>query len=427
VFAAAYAVVLVAVGTGSAWFVATSGSPAAGGGNDAAAAAEWAVPLTNADSTDFSSGLAYGSWLTDRTVVRAQKDGVLAYDLTTGERAWGAPAPGAQLCGATPNVAQGKAAVAYGSATLCDHLAGLDIATGKLTWKIKIPAEKSRLANSLTVPRILGADGMAVIEFEDVLTGYRLSDGAKRWSTPLPSGCHLKDVNAGPGRVAELVDCTFGGGSYIQLLDPKTGRITRKAPVGKLSLMSSLLSAAPVILQREDGDKNVFTVYDDAAAKVAEFTTGKVDLLAMNTTAFIQGMFEQHRYAVHGDRLYLATFPENVPDAMRSENKALAFDLKTGKQVWQSSGTNATVLTYVRADDKGLLALESGDRRDLAPRLVRLDAATGKAAVVATLPQKYGTEAEKAQVFERNGAVVIVPWTSVATKYAVSYINTKDG
>ncbi|WP_433434083.1 PQQ-binding-like beta-propeller repeat protein [Nonomuraea sp. CA-141351] len=421
---------LLAVGTGTAWFVATGGgSPTTGGGNgngsgESTAVTEWAVPLTNADSTDFTSGLAFASWLTDKTIIRAQKDGILAYALNSGKRAWGTPAPGAQLCGATQHLAQGKGAIAYGSSTLCDHLAGVDTATGKLTWKIKISAEKARISNSLTVPRILDADGMAIVDLNDVLTGYRLSDGGKQWTATMPNGCHLKDANAAPGRVAMLLDC-FTAGNRLLLLNPQTGKATKQTRIGELRLMSTLLSADPVIMRTEDSSQNVFTVYNDAGAKVTEFKTGKVDLLAMNTVAFVDGMFEVHRYAVHGDHLYLATFPENVPGKLRSRNQVLAYDLKTGRQVWTSSGTNDTMLTYIRADDRGLLALEAGDHRDLAPRLVRLDAATGKATAVASLPQKYGSNGQNAQVFERNGTVIIVPWTSVTAKYAITYVNTK--
>ncbi|MEV4460126.1 PQQ-binding-like beta-propeller repeat protein [Microbispora sp. NPDC049633] len=423
-FVALGLVVLLAVGAGTAWFVAGGGSGTGlGGGGEK----EWSVPLANADSMDFTQGLAFASWLGDKTVMRVQRDGVLAYELASGKRAWGTPSPGDQLCGATPDLAGGKGAVAYGSDQLCDHLAGVDTATGKISWKVKIPAEKSRLANLLVVPQIMSAGDIAVVYANRVLSGYRLSDGGKQWTYQLPDGCHIKDVNAAATRVALLLDCAFqGSGGVVQALDPKTGKAGWQYKTGELRLMSTMLSADPLIVSQEDGDKNTFTVLDDRGGKVSEFTTGKVDMLAMNNVAFVNGMFEQRRYAVHGDRLYLMTFPENVKGAARSSDKALAFDLKTGRQVWQSSGTKPTMLTLVRADDHGLLALEVGDRRDLPPRLVRLDAATGKAAEVAELPQKYGTDGEDARVFERDGAVVIVPWTPVAVKHAVIYVGTGE-
>ncbi|MGW4475488.1 outer membrane protein assembly factor BamB family protein [Nonomuraea sp. NPDC004354] len=417
-------VVLLAVGTGTAWFVATSGSGPQGTtarSSDGEALGQWAVPLTNADSTDFTAGMAFAAWLTDTTIVRAQKDGLLAYDLKNGKRAWGVPSPGEQLCGGTGQLAAGKGAVAYGSASLCDHLAGVDAAKGRLTWKIKIPAEKSSLANMITAPQLMSAGDMVVLSVKETVYGHRLSDGAKRWTVAPPEGCHLEDVDAAAARVVVIYDCSFAGTpNRVEVLDPHSGKAVKRYPLGETGLGPSVLSADPVIVQVERGGEEIFLAFD-AGGREVDIKPGHVDMLSMNKVATFDGMAEKYRYAVHGDRLYLATFPENVPNELRSSNKALAFDLKTGRRLWESSGTNATKLTYVRADDKGLLALEVGDRRDLAPRLVQLDAASGKATPVATLPQEFGTEGDNAMVFERNGGVVIVPWTSVATKNAVTY------
>ncbi|MGI5491487.1 PQQ-binding-like beta-propeller repeat protein [Microtetraspora malaysiensis] len=423
-FVALGLVVLLAAGGGTAWFVAKGGS---GGGGSSAGGTSWDVPMPNAGSRDFNSGYAYGTWMTDTAVIRAQRDGVLAYDLKSGTRAWGVPTPGEELCGATPELTKGKGAVAYGASGLCDHLTGLDAATGKLTWKIKIPAEKSKQANVRVVPQIMNAGGMAVLYVDRGLYGHRLSDGKGVWALKSDSTCSIKDANANGNKVAVLITCYTANGSStsVAALDPATGKVVWKHEVGDVGLMGSVLSAEPTIIQREEGGGRVFTVLDDKGGNPVEIKTGNVDMLAMNTVPYIQGPFEQRRYAVHGNRLYLATFAENVPGKMRSQDKALAFDLTTGKQVWQSSGTHDTKLTYVRADDQGLLALEAGDRRDLAPRLVRLDAATGAATAVAELPQKYGTDGEDARAFERDGKVIIMPWTSVVTKFAVICVDTK--
>ncbi|WP_285774327.1 PQQ-binding-like beta-propeller repeat protein [Microtetraspora sp. NBRC 13810] len=428
-FVALGLVVLLAVGAGTAWFVAGTG-PDAGTGAPAAeaASATWAVPLTNAGSSDFTTGLAYAGWQTGTTFVRVQKDGLLAYDLKTGKRAWGTPSPGEQLCGATPDPSGGRGAVAYGSATLCDRLAGVDAATGRITWKVRIPAEKSRLATSLIAPQIMGADGMAVLHVEDALYGYRLSDGARAWTVRAPDGCRIRAVNGAGIRVAVITECYLDGGDSVAMLDARTGKTTWRRPLTDLGLSAVVLSVDPLVIKLDDqGDKNFFTAFDSRGGKLGDFSTGKIDLLPMNRVAFIDGLTEQYRVTVHGDRLYLATFPENVPGLARSRNRAIAVDLRTGKQVWESSGTRDTMLTYVRADERGLLALEAGDRRDLSPRLVRLDAATGKAAGVAELPQAYGTDGERARVLERDGALIIMPWTSVATDFAVIHVPTGTG
>ncbi|MEV4113810.1 PQQ-binding-like beta-propeller repeat protein [Nonomuraea sp. NPDC049695] len=422
---AGVAAVLLLVGAATAYYVSIGGTPGRGPRATAARPSDWAVPFPDADSTDYTSAMAFASWLNGGTVIRVQKDGILAYDLSTGRRAWGVPAPGAQLCGATQELQQGRGAIAYGSASVCDHLAGLDTATGRIRWRTKIPAERSRLSNDLTVPRVMSTNGLVVTGSGDVLTGYGLADGRRRWKASPPGECRLQDAAAAPGRLAVLLDCSGGGRDELRLLDPETGRTRVRVAVAKLRLMDGLLSAEPIIVHRDVGDRNAFTVFDGDGAKVSAFTTDRIDLLAMNSVAFVRGMLPRRRYAVHGDRLYLATFPQEVPRRLRSRNRALAFDLRTGERVWESSGTHDTILTYIRADGEGLLALETGDWRALAPRLVRLDAATGRASPVAVLPQKYGTEADKAQVFEYDGAVVIVPWTTAGAKNAVTYVDTR--
>ncbi|WP_231619249.1 outer membrane protein assembly factor BamB family protein [Nonomuraea sp. SBT364] len=421
---------LLGAGGGTAWFVAQSGDPepvAAASPEAAVAEAavpEWSVPLAGHGSMDFTTGMAFASWLTDTTVIRAQKDGVLAYTLNTGKRAWGTPSPGDQLCGATPEVsADAVAAIAYVTDGRCGQLAGLDTTTGKVTWKTVIASEKSSVSNSLAVPSIMSTADMAVVEVDNTLTSYRLSDGGKAWTWSPPDSCYLQDANSAPDRVVILLDCHSGSNS-VQVLHPTTGRVAGKYPIGDLPLTNGVLSARPIVIHRQIRGEDTFTVYA-STGKVSEFSAGEADTRSLNSVALVQGGHERRTYAVHGDRLYLATKLEHMPDDGGGyRNKALAFDIKTGRRLWESTGTHDTPLSYIRADEQGLLALEVGDWRTLPPRLVRFDPATGKAQALATLPLKYGTEADRGQVYERDGAVIIVPWTSVASKNAVSFIDT---
>ncbi|MEV4221190.1 PQQ-binding-like beta-propeller repeat protein [Nonomuraea sp. NPDC049725] len=432
------ALALLGTGGGIAWYVTQSGTP-----NPVAATSpdpqkpeepkkaepgvpEWSVPLAGHGTMDFTAGMAFASWLTDTTVIRAQKDAVLAYALNTGKQAWNLPAPGKQLCGATPELSENAAAIAYMTDGRCDQLAGLDAATGKLTWKTGISSEKSSLSGSLTVPTIMSTANMAVVQVDDTLTSYRLSDGGNAWTWSPRKGCYLKDANSAPDRVVVLLDCDGGKRNSVQVLHPATGRVAGKYPIGDIPLMNGVLSAKPIVIHRKARSGDVFTVYA-STGKVSEFNAGSADMRTLNSVALVRGGHERRSYAVHGDRLYLATKLEHLPkDGGGYRNKALAFDLKTGRRLWQSTGTSKTTLSFIRADEQGLLALEVGDWRELAPRLVRFDPATGKAQELATLPLKYGTEADRGQVYERDGAVIIVPWTSVVSKNAVSYIDTNQ-
>lgn len=425
-------VVLLAAGGTTWWFVAqpstlSSTAPQTGdaekGEAKAPAVSDWSVPLPEVNGTNFSTGMAFASWLTDTTVIRAQKEGVLAYELKSGEQAWRTPPPGAHVCGATPDLFDGKGAFAYGTKKVCDHLAGIDAATGKITWKIEIPARKANARRSLMVPGLMSTDGMIIVETDNTLTAYRLADGGKQWAKTMPNRCDLDDANAGPGRVVALVNCGSAKKNSVQVIHPKTGDVAGRYPIGELPLRRAVLSAKPIVIQREINGKNVFTHFA-ATGKVSEFTTGRVDLLTQNGVVFVEGVLEQRRYAAHGDRLYLTTFSEKAAETGGTKNTALAFDLKTGRRLWESTGTQEVLLTYIRADDQGLLALETGERHTIAPRLVRLDATTGKAHEVAKLPLAYAGEGSRAKVFERAGTVVTLPWSAAYGHKAVSYINT---
>jgi len=421
--------VLLAAGGGTALLVTQSGDPSRPAASSPAAPKpadavipEWSVPIAGYGGTDFTTGMAFASWLTDKTVIRAQKDGVLAYTLKTGKPAWSNPSPGEQICGATPTLSKGVAAIAYAADGRCGQLAGLDTATGKIIWRTAISSEKSSVSNSLQVPGIMSTSAMAVLEAEEKLTSYRLSDGGKAWTWTPQKGCHLRDANSAPDRVVILLACSKT--NRVQVLHPETGLVVGSFPIGDLPLTNGILSAKPIVIHRQISAKDVFTVYG-TAGKVSEFSAGAVDMRILNNVALVEGSHERRSYAVHGNRLYLATKIEHMPKNGDYRNKALAFDLKTGRRLWESTGTNDTTLSYVRADEQGLLALEVGDWRVLAPRLVRFDPATGKAQEVAALPLKYGREAERGLVYERDGAVIIVPWTSMYSKNAVSYIDTK--
>ncbi|PZG01619.1 outer membrane protein assembly factor BamB family protein [Nonomuraea aridisoli] len=419
---------LLAIGAGTAWFVSQSGEPTTPTPPQAKESAktperpvsQWQVPLIGAGGFDFTSGMGFATWLTDTTIIRVQKDGVLAYDLATGKRAWGTPSPGEQLCGATPDAHEGIAAIAYGDAGACDRLAGIDTATGKITWQQEIQAEQSTTSDTIQTPLIVSTDGLAILQIGDKVHAHNLTDGTVRWTATAPKNCSVRDTNAAPGRVVMLAHCVYPyTKDRVLVLDPETGKMTRKHPSRRI-YSGTIASVNPIVTQIEDAYGTHFTRYDDSG-KASEITVGKIDLLPLNDLITIRGMRLHYRVAVHGDRLYLATWPKKVPDSFRSRNNVLAYDFETGRRVWESSGNRPSRLAYIRADDSGLLALEVGDHRDLAPRLIRVDAKTGKAKGLGDLPLEFGLEAERAKVYEQNGAVIIVPWSSITADNAISY------
>ncbi|WP_248964060.1 outer membrane protein assembly factor BamB family protein [Sphaerisporangium perillae] len=409
---------LLILGGGTAWFVASRGGAPAGG----AAAGTWKVPFAQPDSSDFDGELMFASWLTDTAVVRVQRDGVLAYAFGTGKRVWGTPAPSGSLCGATPTLQDGKGVIAYGGGDACDHLAGIDARTGKVLWKAQVAAEK-RLggSRSIEVPELALAGDVVIAQPGAGLRAYRLSDGKGLWRGTPPSGCRSTGLGAGAKVVVVTLNCFPRGATYG--FEPATGKIKWKFDAPDEGPDMVLSADPPVLMSGAKGQR--FTVLDEAGKQVSDFSpTEEIDLLSMSRAIAFEGGNEHLRMTVHGDTLYLATFSKNVPGKLRSRDYAVAFDMRGGKPLWKSSGGSDCKLNFIRADDKGVLALETGDHRDLAPRVVRIDAATGKTQAVAELPLEFGHEGEDAEVFERDGTVVIVPWAAVVAKNAISVVNT---
>ncbi|MGW3367614.1 outer membrane protein assembly factor BamB family protein [Streptosporangium canum] len=424
-FVALGLVLLLGLGGGTAWVV-------AGGFGDGFGEGDWQVPFTAAGTevlgTDAS--IAFGAWMSETAAIRVQKDGVLAYDLKTGKRTWGTPSPGEQLCAATPGIAGGRGAIAYGTTKVCDRVAGLDAKTGKLLWKIKIPAAPAQRAGSknLQAPGLVLAGDLVVVRTGKQVTGYRLSDGRRVWTSKTSEVCTTTGVAGSAKQVVVNLDCYRGGDSVV-VLDGKSGRFKGEYRIkDDDGGPDDLLSADPVVAAWRGGEESSILVLDDKGGKVREFETGtKTDFLALNDTIYIDGGYRELRTVVRGDTLYLATFPANVKGGGISRNDLLAFDLTSGRQRWKSSGTGDTMLTFVDADDKGLLVIEEGGTNEPVPRLTRIDPATGKASPVAELPQKAGGESSDARVYHRNGTLVVMPFEKVAVRYAITVLRVETG
>ncbi|GAA3426130.1 hypothetical protein GCM10018953_33130 [Streptosporangium nondiastaticum] len=427
-FVALGLVALIGIGAGTAWFV--SGGFGAG---EELRAGDWQVPFTTAGTevigTDAS--IAFGAWMSDTAVVRAQKDGVLAYDLKTGKRVWGTPAPGAQLCGAAPGIVGGRGVVAYGTTLkVCNHLAGIDAKTGKLLWKTTIPAKASGAnMKSIETPGLMLAGDLAIVRTAGQVSAYNPADGKKMWTSAPSQACSTEDAAASPRQVVVTLRC-MQGGARVVVLDARTGQYRGEHRIADdYGVPDALISADPPLAVWSGGDRATILVLDGKGGKLRQFETDeKVDLLKLNGTIYIEGGHRELRTAVRGDTLYLATFPVNTEGGGISRDDVVAFDLKTGRKLWKSSGTGANMLTFVdtgTAGDKGLLVMEEGGRNEPAPRLTRIDPATGKATPAAELPQKAGGESRDAHIYYRGDTLVIMPFQSITARSAVTVLRVE--
>ncbi|WP_262012876.1 PQQ-like beta-propeller repeat protein [Micromonospora sp. Mcm103] len=371
----------------------------------------------------------FGAWLIGDAVVRAQPDGVVAYRLDDGAQAWGVPAPQAtSLCTAAQTMAEGRGVVALGSADSCDTLVGFDAAAGTQTWRATFPVERRTGRSEIVAPDLSVTAGQVVVRSGESVLGYALADGKRLWQTDadrlLPGrDCRLTQAQAAGDQAVVTARCDGDQGALLGL-DPSTGkpRWQQKLPAAQQS--AGVLSVDPLVSL--PGLVSETFVARDAAGKARATFGNPVDGtrfsdLPINRSNTVSGP-EIRPYLADADTLYLPTEATNVGGKMRQANQVVAIDLATGKRRWVSAGHTDSEVELVRLDEQGLLAWEVGDRRDLAPRLVRIDPATGEVTVVAEAPLSAGTEGSDAKVLERDGIVVLVPWKQVTADAAITVL-----
>ncbi|MFI7075329.1 PQQ-like beta-propeller repeat protein [Micromonospora sediminicola] len=371
----------------------------------------------------------FGAWLIGDAVARAQPDGIIAYRLTDGGQAWGVPAPpGSSLCGAAQTLAEGRGVVALGSADSCDTLVGFDAAAGTRTWQVTFPAERLKGRGMLTAPDLSVAGGQVVVRSDQRVLGYSLADGKRLWQTDadrlLPGrDCRVTDAQAAGTQAVVTARCDGVRGALLGL-DPATGAVRWRQQLPDAQQSDGVLSVDPLVSL--PGLEGRTFVARDAAGK-ARATFGnpvggtRFSDLPVNRSNTVEGPAVRP-YLADADTLYLPTEAANVPGRMRQANQVVAIDLATGERRWVSTGHTDSEVELIRLDEQGVLAWEVGDHRDLAPRLVRIDPATGKATVLAEGPRSAGTEGSDAKVLERDGTVVLVPWKHVSADAAVTVL-----
>ncbi|MEU9836157.1 PQQ-binding-like beta-propeller repeat protein [Streptosporangium sp. NPDC048047] len=415
-------VVLLGIGAGTAWFVSGGFGSGTGGLGDG----EWRVPFTTEGTevigTDAS--IALGTWVSDKAAVRVQKDGLLAYDLGTGKRAWGIPSPGGEMCAATHGLSGGRGAAAHGTGKVCDRLVGVDAGTGRIAWKTAIPPmPPAKNDKGIFPPTLLLSGDLVVVRTWEEVAAYRLSDGGRAWRRAISSPCAARDALASAAQVAVSLSCTEGGDAIV-VLDARTGAVAgRQRVAGIHEGPEHLLSADPVVAAWDGAGEASILVLEDRGRKARRFGTGEeVDLLRLNRAMYLEHGREELRAAVRGGTLYLAAAPVRGKSLAESRNDVLAFDLATGRRLWKSSGIGQNRITFVEGDagEKGLLVLEVGGYSGPAARLTRIDTATGRATPVAELPDGVEKEGEDAHVHHRDGTLVVMPFQQPGVRYAVT-------
>ncbi|MGC4894328.1 PQQ-binding-like beta-propeller repeat protein [Micromonospora sp. DT31] len=421
-------VAVLAVATGTAYGVYRM---VGGGSDDKALRTAWVLDFPERQRNGlktYDEQDIFGAWLAGDTVVRAHLDGIIAYRLGDGGQAWGVPAPqGGSLCAATQTLVEGRGVMALGTGS-CNTLVGFDTAAGTRTWQATFPVEHRDGRSTIAAPDLSLTDRQVIVRADQNVFGYSLADGKRLWQTDtdrlLPGrDCRLADTQAAGDQAVVTARCDGDRGALLGL-DPATGKARWKRQLPAAQQSAGVLSVDPLV-SLPGLVADTFVARDATGRTRATFGNPvdgtRFSDLPINSSNSIEGAAVR-RYLADADTLYLPTEATNAPGKMRETNQVVAIDLATGKRRWVSSGHTDCQVELIRVDEQGLLAWEVGDHRNLDPRLIRIDPATGTVSVVAEGPRPAGGEGTNAKVLERDGTVVLVPWKHVAADAAITVL-----
>lgn len=328
-------------------------------------------------------------WATGPTLAITRARDVTGYDAATGEPRWTVPLSG-KVCAASPRPAGGRVAVQFGQGRPgCGRVALIDLKTGRRVWEQPItPADRVRRGQAVI------SAGAVVVDWLFGTAAFRLDDGRRLWNVNSYNvDCAFQGLAGGPALVAgRSCDADKLKVRRVQGLDPNTGRAlwSYDAPLGYV--VEAMVSTRPVVLglRREDRRRRVsrFLVLDTSGAQV---TSIDVDFKSALNCSSPQPYNRCGNIVVTGDSLYIrsGTSPGN-DDKKRTFAPIVSYDLATGRARWATENPDGNHLFPIAMDRDRLIAAQPATAGEggKAPRLVSVDAATGKTSIMWSLTRK---------------------------------------
>ncbi|MFD9908050.1 hypothetical protein [Streptomyces sp. NPDC059063] len=333
------------------------------GGSDAAAAEAKVLAEVAQPKVPEMAG-AMGMWTTDRNFVKAGLKKISGYPLAGGKAEWEVPLAGEVCWSSQEPTKDGKIAVLYQDAkddpAVCNEVGVVDLAKGKLLWHKQSLSEygSAEMFDEVTI-----GGGTVAAAGTGGGAGWKL-DGTPLWK-PSDEACGVEGYAGDATKLIAVRDCGTADNPKLQVetVDPTTqkAKSTYRPPQGTEYVHA--VSLDPLVLAADDGDSqggsgvSQFVTVDDSAARGKELSRisagggkhGKfdADCPATEVTGCAKLAVSKERNA-----LYLGT-NDPASSASEAKNDLVSYDLKTGKQLRRTPGSDVGRLVPVGVDENG--------------------------------------------------------------------------
>ncbi|WP_405661056.1 hypothetical protein [Streptomyces sp. RK9] len=307
---------------------------------------------------------AMGMWTTDKNFVKAGLKKISGYPLAGGKAEWEVPLTGEVCWSSQTPTKDGKVAVVFQNdkkdPSVCTEIGVVDIDKGKLLWHKQAVNE---YGSAEMFDEIAVGGGTVAAAGTSASAGWKL-DGTPLWK-PSDETCDTVGHAGDDTKLIVVRDCgdTDAPKLQVETVDPATRapKSTYKLPQGTEYV--HVVAVDPLVLAADDGKSqggsgiSRFITVDDSAARGEELSTipagggkhGKyeADCPATEVTGCAQLAVSKEKNA-----LYLGT-SDPASSSSEARNDLVSFDLKTGKQLHRTPGSDSGRLVPIGLDDSG--------------------------------------------------------------------------
>lgn len=332
-----------------------------------------------------------GLWATKTILAKGINRTLAGYeigqDVTLGDEAWRVRLDG-PICGTTHHVtADGRTAVLFradsGEQALCDHVAFLDLDTGRKLWQKALPSTGAP-HYAETLPSVTLTRGTVAVTWSKGSSAYAMSSGEELWRKRRTDGC--RDTGSAGGKallirdtcvVRKTLDYTF----RIRSVDPRTGEVRWTYDVTKGVRNVYLMSSEPAVLGTAAGDVDItdLITLDENGDYRATISLGNGTYVADCASQTNVNTIDDCPSVVVGDgQVFLESREDPDQTAEANSNWIIGFDVETGKTTKKFESGHNQLLHPLRMSGDQLLAYRESTDNIRPYGLVSIDPRSGR-------------------------------------------------